>query len=83
MIFKVEIEVMPHPELLDPQGKAISGVLSSMDYNQVESVRMGRRIEMTVKAGTKAEAEKIATDIATNVLINPIIEHFVLKVSKN
>ena len=41
-------EVMPKPEILDPQGKAVVGSLPRLGFDQFTAVRQGRRFELTV-----------------------------------
>ena len=45
---RIVVEVMPKPEILDPQGKAVVGSLPRLGFNQFTAVRQGRRFELTV-----------------------------------
>ena len=36
-------------EVLDPQGKAVLSVLKSSGYNNIEDVRVGKHIELTIR----------------------------------
>jgi phosphoribosylformylglycinamidine synthase PurS subunit len=58
MHFTAEIDVMPHTELLDPQGKAVASGLQKLDFTSVEDVRVGRHITIKMKAKSKEEATK-------------------------
>ena len=40
--FRAEIDIMPHKELLDPQGKAVAASLQKLHFEDVEDVRIGR-----------------------------------------
>ncbi|MEB0307390.1 phosphoribosylformylglycinamidine synthase subunit PurS, partial [Cryobacterium sp. 10I1] len=51
----IVVEVMPKAELLDPQGKAVAGVLGRLGKTRFTSVRLGKRFELTVD-GPVAEA---------------------------
>ncbi|MEB0004590.1 phosphoribosylformylglycinamidine synthase subunit PurS, partial [Cryobacterium sp. RTC2.1] len=44
----IVVEVMPKAELLDPQGKAVAGVLGRLGKTRFTSVRLGKRFELTV-----------------------------------
>ena len=45
---RVVVEVMPKPEILDPQGKAVVGALPRLGFTQFTSVRQGKRFELEV-----------------------------------
>ncbi|HLR57255.1 MAG TPA: phosphoribosylformylglycinamidine synthase subunit PurS [Beutenbergiaceae bacterium] len=71
---RVIVEVMPKPEILDPQGKAIAGVLPRVGFAEFTAVRQGKRFELEVEGpvtdGVLAQARQLAEDI----LANPVTE---------
>lgn len=74
---RIVVEVMPKPEILDPQGKAVVGSLPRLGYEQFTAVRQGRRFELTVE-GEVTEADLAAArEAADKLLSNPIIEDVV------
>ncbi|MBO8125946.1 MAG: phosphoribosylformylglycinamidine synthase subunit PurS [Firmicutes bacterium] len=75
-MYKAEIKVMLKPGVLDPQGKAVAGGLSSMGYNQVESVRVGKYIEVFLRADSQADAERQVAEMTHRLLANPVIETY-------
>ena len=64
MSYRVEIKVMPHKELLDPQGKAVLGGLSNLGLQSVTDVRVGKNITSLVEASSVDQAEAIAREEA-------------------
>ncbi len=56
MKFKAEIDIMPHANLLDPQGKAVSSSMGNLGLNEITNVRIGKHITLEVEA----ENESIA-----------------------
>lgn len=66
--------------ILDPQGRAVEGVLQSLQY-PVENVRVGRVLEMEVEASSEAEAHTRAQQIG-QALANPVMEVFVVEAVK-
>ncbi|GAA5177172.1 phosphoribosylformylglycinamidine synthase subunit PurS [Rugosimonospora acidiphila] len=70
---RVVVDVMLKPEILDPQGQAVANALPRLGVTGVESVRIGKRIEIEF-AGT-ADVER-AREIADKLLANPVIEEF-------
>ena len=72
---RIVVEVMPKPEILDPQGKAVVGSLPRLGFEQFTAVRQGRRFELTVE-GEVTEADlAVAREAADKLLSNPIIEY--------
>ncbi|HSF97081.1 MAG TPA: phosphoribosylformylglycinamidine synthase subunit PurS, partial [Ornithinibacter sp.] len=45
---RVVVDVMPKPEILDPQGKAVLGALPRLGFDLVTDVRQGKRFELQV-----------------------------------
>ncbi len=76
---RVVVDVMPKPEILDPQGKAVLGALPRLGFSGVTEVRQGKRFELEVPEVTAevlAEVEKMAETL----LSNPVIENFAVHV---
>jgi phosphoribosylformylglycinamidine synthase subunit PurS len=76
-VARVVVDVMLKPEILDPQGQAVANALPRLGVSGVESVRIGKRIEIEF-SGT-ADLEQ-AREIADRLLANPVIEDFTLRV---
>ena len=74
---RVVVDVMPKPEILDPQGKAVAGALPRLGYAQFLSVRQGKRFELEVDGDVTPEVLAAALDAAQTVLSNPVIEDVV------
>ena len=73
---KAKVIVMPRGDVLDPQGKAVSGALHAMGYGGVEEVRVGKLIELDLGSATAAEAEAQVDDMCQKLLANPVIEDY-------
>ncbi|MEO0066378.1 MAG: hypothetical protein RI983_1704 [Bacteroidota bacterium] len=76
MKFEIAINVMPLKDLLDPQGKAVLGGLANLGIHQVEDVRVGKRITLSVEAASAEEAKQIAEKAAKELLANQVMEFF-------
>ena len=76
MKFIAEIDVMPHRELLDPQGKTVANNLKYVDITGVEDVRIGKHIRLVVVAETEQAAHDKVQSACEKLLINPIMEHY-------
>ena len=73
---RVVVSVMPKPEILDPQGKAVHGALPRLGFTGITDVRQGKRFELEVVGElTDARLAEIH-DLAEKLLSNPVIENF-------
>jgi phosphoribosylformylglycinamidine synthase subunit PurS len=82
MLFLAEIDVMPLPEILDPQGKAVLQGLLQMQIGAVETVRIGRHITLTIEAATAQEAEQHVALACQKLLANPIMEGYTFTIAE-
>jgi phosphoribosylformylglycinamidine synthase PurS subunit len=79
-VARVVVDVMPKPEILDPQGKAVLGALPRLGFDGVTDVRQGKRFELEV-AGDLDDALLARVDeMARTLLSNPVIEDYVVHV---
>lgn len=76
MKFVAKIEVMPRPELLDPQGKAVLNNLGHLEIGGVSDVRVGRLIQMELEASDEAAARAQIETASSKLLANPIVETY-------
>lgn len=74
---KILVDVMPKPEILDPQGKAVGAALARLGFEGFAEVRQGKRFELTVEGEVTDEALARAREAAETVLSNPVIEDVV------
>ncbi|VEG28215.1 phosphoribosylformylglycinamidine synthase subunit PurS [Actinomyces howellii] len=74
---RIVVEVMPKPEILDPQGKAVVGSLPRLGFDQFTAVRQGRRFELSVEGPVTEDHLEAARQAAQTLLSNPIIEDVV------
>jgi len=71
---RVIVEVMPKPEILDPQGKAITGVLPRVGFAGFTAVRQGKRFELEVEGPVTDDVLARARKLADDILANPVTE---------
>jgi phosphoribosylformylglycinamidine synthase subunit PurS len=74
--YRIEVRITPRAGLLDPQGKAINGALHSLDFPEVDDVRVGRLIVIRMRAPTETEARARVNDMCRKLLANPVTEDF-------
>lgn len=76
MKFTAEINIMPHKELLDPQGKTVLNNLGHLELSGFTEVRIGRHVTMTLDAESEAEARQKVETACQKLLANLIVETY-------
>ncbi len=76
MKFIAEIDIMPHKELLDPQGKTVAKNIVNLDISGVEDVRIGKHITMNLEAASEEEAKEKVELACKKMLANMIMETY-------
>jgi phosphoribosylformylglycinamidine synthase len=74
--YRFAVNVTPKPGILDPQGRAVEKSLPHLGITGVSAVRVGRRVEMTVRAADAAAARAVVDQLASELLSNPLMELF-------
>ena len=76
MKFTAEIDIMPRPELLDPQGKAVMLGLEHLGLDQVGNVRIGKHIRLELEAENEQVAQEKVEQACKKLLANLIMESY-------
>lgn len=80
MKFQAEIDVMPKKEILDPQGKAVTGSMKNLGLAEIQNVRIGKHISLEIEAETEAIAKTKTEEACKNLLANLIMESYTFTV---
>ncbi len=73
---KATVHVTLKPGVLDPQGKAIGHVLTTLGFEGVGDVRQGKVIEIDLADADKASAESRVREMCEKLLANTVIENY-------
>jgi len=76
MKFTAEIDIMPRPELLDPQGKAVMLGLEHLGLERVADVRIGKHIRLNLEAENEQIAQEKVEQACKKLLANLIMESY-------
>ena len=76
MKFIAEINVMPHKEILDPQGKAVSKSMINLGLNEIQNVRIGKHISLEIESPDEAAAREKVDEACRKLLANLIMESY-------
>ncbi len=82
MKYFAEIDIMPHKELLDPQGKTVSHNMENLNITGVEDVRIGKHITMTFEAANEDEANEKVDTACKKLLANVIMEKYTFSIKE-
>ncbi|WML58002.1 phosphoribosylformylglycinamidine synthase subunit PurS [Neobacillus sp. PS2-9] len=74
-MYKVKVYVTLRESVLDPQGKAVTHSLHSLNYKQVADVRIGKYMELTVEKSER-DIDEIVNEMCKSLLVNPVIEDY-------
>ena len=78
---KARITVTLKSGVLDPQGKAIEGALSSLGFSGAHNVRQGKVIEMKLDEADEAAARAKVEEMCKKLLANPVMENYSIEFS--
>jgi phosphoribosylformylglycinamidine synthase len=74
--YQARIYVTLRPSVLDPAGTAVQSSLEHLGYNNVEQVRIGKYIELSLTAPNERDARAQLDHICDQLLANPVIENY-------
>ena len=78
---KVNVYVTLKPSLLDAQGKVVQGALENLGFSNVDSVRIGKFIEIEVADGN-GRLEQDVDEMCRKLLANPNTETYRFEIVK-
>jgi phosphoribosylformylglycinamidine synthase subunit PurS len=77
---KARVTVTLKPGILDPQGKAIEGALTSLGISGISGVRQGKVFDIEISGLDRAAIEAKLTEAADKLLANTVIENYHIEV---
>jgi len=73
---KARVTIMLKDGVLDPQGEAIKQALTSLEYNNVNSVRQGKVIDLELNESSEEAAIDNIQEMCEKLLANTVIENY-------
>ncbi len=80
-MYKVKVYVTLRESVLDPQGSAVKSALHSMEYKEVQDVRIGKYMELTIEKSDR-DLEVAVREMCEKLLANTVIEDFSYEVQE-
>jgi phosphoribosylformylglycinamidine synthase subunit PurS len=78
-VFHVEVRITPRAGLLDPEGQAVQHALRSLEFDEVEDVRVGRLVRIRLLADSAEAAAASADIMCRKLLANPVTEDYTIE----
>ena len=80
--FQAEIDVMPKKEILDPQGKAVTGSMKNLGLAEIQNIRIGKHVSLHIEAESEEVAREKVDLACKNLLANLIMESYTFKLEQ-
>lgn len=74
--YLAEVFVSLKPVVNDPQGLAVRDGLRALGYREVEAVRAGKYLRVTVEAESAEDADRRVAAMCDQLLANPVTETY-------
>ncbi|WP_442597729.1 phosphoribosylformylglycinamidine synthase subunit PurS [Neobacillus sp. D3-1R] len=74
-MYKVKVYVTLRESVLDPQGVAVKNSLHSLNFSEIEEVRIGKYMELTVEKSDRP-VEVVVKEACEKLLANTVIEDY-------
>ena len=75
-IFLARVVITPKPVVNDPQGVTVAQGLRRLGFEGVRDTRVGKYVEVTVKAGGESDARASVEEMCRKLLANGVIEDY-------
>lgn len=74
-MFKVKVYITLRESVLDPQGSAVKQSLHALTYDEVQDVRIGKYMELTLGKNEK-DVDARVKEMCEKLLANTVIEDY-------
>jgi len=74
--FEVKVSIRLRPSVLDPAGEAIKSAASKLGIEGVNSLRIGKLIEVNLEANAEKDAREKIELLCDRLFANKVIEDF-------
>lgn len=81
-MLEAEIYIKLKKTVADPQGLTIKHALESLNYKDLEQVRIGKLITIKLNLRDKQKAKQQVEGMCKSLLANPIIEDYSYKIEE-
>lgn len=76
----IELHITLQPQVLDTQGQALTRAVHDLGYEQVNDIRVGKVLYMTVDEATDEAVHNVVKTLSEKLFANTVIEEYSYKV---
>ena len=80
---QVMIMIEKKPGVLDPEAQAVNQALSSLGFDDLQNVTMGRKITVSIDTNDKERARYRAAKMCESLLANTVIESYTVEINES
>ncbi|MCU5745616.1 phosphoribosylformylglycinamidine synthase subunit PurS [Staphylococcus sp. SQ8-PEA] len=77
---KIELHITLQPQVLDTQGQALTRAVHDLGYEQVDDIRVGKVLYLTVDETSEVAVDNVVTTLSEKLFANTVIEEYSYKV---
>lgn len=77
---KIELHITLQDQVLDTQGQALNRAVHDLGYEQVNDIRVGKVIYMTVDETDENSIKNIVNTLSEKLFANTVIEEYSFKI---
>jgi len=75
-MLKAYVYVTLKKSVLDPQGKTVAKALETLGFNEVNDVRIGKYLVLTLDTNNQEVAKERVNEMCERLLANTVIEEY-------
>ena len=79
---QVTITIEKKPGVLDPEAQAVNQALSSLGFDDLKGVTMGRQITVSIDTDDQERARYRAAKMCESLLANTVIESYTIEINE-
>ncbi len=77
---KIELHITLQPQVLDTQGQTLTRAVHDLGYTQVNDIRVGKVLYMTVDEASEQAVANIVNTLSEKLFANTVIEEYSYKI---
>lgn len=77
---KIELHITLQPQVLDTQGQALTRAVHDLGYKQVDDIRVGKVLYMTVDEASEQAVANVVNTLSEKLFANTVIEDYSYKI---
>ncbi|ATD30772.1 phosphoribosylformylglycinamidine synthase subunit PurS [Macrococcoides bohemicum] len=77
---KIELHITLQPQVLDTQGQALTRAVHDLGYKQVDDIRVGKVLYMTVDEVSEQAVANVVNTLSEKLFANTVIEEYSYKI---